>query len=152
MSRELFEAFYMTLDESEKLHLFRTTKPFRNVPIGGYKWIVSRAMYVGWQAGEQSKQTEIDQLRAELAKAQVVPEYPMQPMQNKRFEANPIIEHFIEDLNAVAIWCQLNDIDGKYQEQLAQLIGYSLSGYGELSYVSDESYDRAVKSLQGETV
>jgi hypothetical protein len=28
-------------------------------------------------------------------------------------------------------------------QQLAQLIGYSLSGYGELSYVSDDSYSAA---------
>jgi hypothetical protein len=34
MSREAFEAFYMTLDESEKVDLYRTTKPFRGVPIG----------------------------------------------------------------------------------------------------------------------
>jgi len=69
MSREAFETFYMTLDESEKLHLYRTTKPFRGVKIGDYKWIVTRSMYVGWQAAELSKQSEIDQLRAELEKA-----------------------------------------------------------------------------------
>jgi len=27
--------------------------------------------------------------------------------------------------------------------QVAQLIGYSVSGYGDLSYVNDESYERA---------
>ena len=63
MSREAFEAFYMTLDETEKLHLYRTTKPFRNVPVGDYKWVVTRSMYLGWQACEKSKQTEIDHLR-----------------------------------------------------------------------------------------
>jgi hypothetical protein len=60
MSREAFEAFYMTLDESEKSHLYRTTKPFRGVQIGDYKWIVTRSMYIGWQAAE------INQLLAEL--------------------------------------------------------------------------------------
>jgi len=69
MSREAFEAFYMTLDESEKLDLYRTTKPFRSVPIGDYKFIVPRSMYVGWQAAEQSSQAKIDQLRAKLEKA-----------------------------------------------------------------------------------
>jgi len=53
----------MTLDEAEKLHLYRTTKPFRGVQIGDYKYIVTRSMYAGWQACEKSKQTEIDQLR-----------------------------------------------------------------------------------------
>ena len=137
MSREAFEKWY-----SENIC---TLAEFETDADGYYEDSTEQVAFRAWQASNKK-------LRAELAKAQVVPEYPMQPMQNKRFEANPIIENFIEDLNAVAIWCQLNDIDGKYQEQLAQLIGYSLNGYGELSYVSDESYDRAVKSLQGETV
>ena len=69
MSREAFEAFYMTLDESNRSDLYRTTKPFRGVPVGDYKWIVTRSMYVGWQAAELSKESEIDQLHAELEKA-----------------------------------------------------------------------------------
>ena len=52
MSREAFEAFYMTLDESNQSDLYRTTEPFRDVPIGEYKWVVTRSMYVGWQAAE----------------------------------------------------------------------------------------------------
>ena len=55
MSREAFEAFYMTLGESNRSDLYRTTKPFRDVPIGDYKWIVTRSMYVGWQAAEANK-------------------------------------------------------------------------------------------------
>ena len=69
MSREAFEAFYMTLDESNRSDLYRTTKPFRGVPVGEYKWVVTRSMYVGWQAAERSKQDEIDQLLAELDNA-----------------------------------------------------------------------------------
>ena len=72
--------------------------------------------------------------------------YPMQPMINKRFEANPIVNHFVPDFNLVSVWCQQNDIDNKYQEQLAQLVGYSLGGYGDLSYVSDDNYYRAEAS------
>ena len=53
MSREAFETFYMTLDESNRSDLYRTTKPFRGVQIGDYKWIVTRSMYIGWQAAEQ---------------------------------------------------------------------------------------------------
>ncbi|ELY4307208.1 hypothetical protein SMZ19_003863 [Cronobacter sakazakii] len=37
----------------------------------------------------------------------------------------------------------LEEFDAEDRMQLAQLIGYSLSGYGSLSYVSDESYARA---------
>ncbi len=33
--------------------------------------------------------------------------------------------------------------DNEDREQFAQLIGYSLSGYGSLSYVSNDSYDTA---------
>ena len=63
MSREAFEVFYMTLDESNRSDLYRTTKPFRGVQIGDYKWVVTRSMYLGWQACEKSKQTEIDHLQ-----------------------------------------------------------------------------------------
>ena len=62
MSREAFETFYMTLDESNRSDLYRTTKPFRGVKIGDYKWIVTRSMYIGWQAAE------INQPIAELIK------------------------------------------------------------------------------------
>ena len=83
-----------------------------------------------------------------LSKAQA---YPMQPVAidergSIRFEENPIISHLareVSNLNEIAVWCAVNEVDGKYQEQLAQLIGYSVSGYGELSYVSDESFERA---------
>lgn len=78
-------------------------------------------------------------------------EYPMQPIHfdpkgTLRFEENPIISYLaceVSDLNHLAIWCASNGVDGKYQEQLAQLIGYSVSGYGTLSYVTDDSYERA---------
>lgn len=33
-------------------------------------------------------------------------------------------------------------------EQFAQLIGYSVRGFGELSYASDEMYDRALQAGQ----
>lgn len=81
--------------------------------------------------------------------------YPMQPIildpnGRKRFESNPIIEMLVDegsiDLNRIAVWCAVNEIDHKYRQQLAQLIGYSVSGYGTLSYVSDESYKRAVEN------
>jgi hypothetical protein len=46
-------------------------------------------------------------------------------------------------MNDIAVYVAENDIDVKYQEQVAQLVGYSVSGYGSLSYVTDDSYYRA---------
>ena len=63
-----------------------------------------------------------------------------------RFKKNKIVEFLLEsglyDLNKLAM---MNFADEDY-EQFAQLIGYSLNGFGELSYVSDETY--ALAELQ----
>lgn len=63
-----------------------------------------------------------------------------------RFKENPIVRVLLDyatehgyGLNEIA----LEEFDAEDQMQLAQLIGYSLSGYGTLSYVTDESYERA---------
>lgn len=76
---------------------------------------------------------------------------PMQPLVidahgTLRFKENPIVRTLLDyatehgyGLNEMA----LDDFDAEDRMQLAQLIGYSLSGYGDLSYVTDESYDRA---------
>ena len=77
--------------------------------------------------------------------------HPIQPLAPDldgtiRFKANAIVQFLIDagpyDLNSLAMmpW---NDED---RTQLAQLIGYSLAGFGELSYVSDEDYARAEKA------
>ena len=68
-------------------------------------------------------------------------EHPMQPIVWAkdgviRFKANKIIAHLCDtkqpiDLNAIA--CM--DFPREDHEQLAQLIGYSVSGFGDLSYV-----------------
>ncbi|EOZ9384295.1 hypothetical protein ACQYE4_000686 [Enterobacter bugandensis] len=76
---------------------------------------------------------------------------PMQPLAidahgTLRFKENPIVRKLLDyatehgyGLNEIA----LDEFEAEDQMQLAQLIGYSLSGYGTLSYVTDESYDRA---------
>lgn len=76
---------------------------------------------------------------------------PMQPLAidaygTLRFKENPIVRKLLDyatehgyGLNEIA----LDEFEAEDQMQLAQLIGYSLSGYGSLSYVTDESYDRA---------
>jgi hypothetical protein len=87
----------------------------------------------------------INTLKAELA------QYPMQPIVTDpqgvvRFEENPIVNYLateICDLNKLTIWRSQNEVDYKYWEQLMQLIGYSVSGYGDLSHVSGKSVARA---------
>jgi len=73
---------------------------------------------------------------------------PIQPIRKDengvmRFKANRIVEHILskcsDDLNAIARM----DFSQDDREQFAQLIGYSLNGFAELSYVSEETYDAA---------
>jgi len=76
------------------------------------------------------------------------PKHPVQPLVIDpdgivRFKPNKIVRFLLDagpfDLNKLALmpW------DDEDHVQLAQLIGYSLSGFGELSYVSPEEYERA---------
>lgn len=83
---------------------------------------------------------------------------PMQPLVidahgTLRFKENPIVRKLLDyatvhgyGLNEMA----LEHFDAEDRMQLAQLIGYSLSGYGTLSYVTDESYERAAAAPQQE--
>lgn len=74
------------------------------------------------------------------------PPHPDQPLVMAgdvvRFRKNPIVEFLLDagpfDMNALARmpW------EPEDRQQLAQLVGYSVSGYGSLSYVSAESRDR----------
>lgn len=65
-----------------------------------------------------------------------------------RFEANAIVQYLLDagpfDMNHLA--CR--SFSEEDQEQFAQLIGYSVSGFGELSYVSDEAYDLAAQQAE----
>lgn len=71
--------------------------------------------------------------------------HPMQPLVvdshgRPRFKENKIVRYLLDhggiDLNKIA---EL-EFPVEDRQQFAQLIGYSLSGYGELSYVTDEAY------------
>lgn len=61
-----------------------------------------------------------------------------------RFRSNALVRHLLDEggltLNDLAI---LPNISGADWEQLAQLIGYSVSGWGGLSYVSTEACQKA---------
>jgi len=79
-------------------------------------------------------------------------EHPLQPLEKDeqgilRFKQNKIVRFLLDagpfDLNQIA--CM--PFDQEDREQFAQLIGYSLSGFGELNYVSDETYTKAHNQL-----
>lgn len=78
--------------------------------------------------------------------------HPMQPIVidehgTPRFKANPIVRYLLDsggiDLNKIAIMAGRGLFSDEDQMQLAQLIGYSVGGYGDLSYVSEESINEA---------
>lgn len=79
---------------------------------------------------------------------------PIQPLAKDatgvlRFKENALVRALLDHGRATGFG--LNELARKFRtsehaddwQQLAQLIGYSLSGYGELSYVSDDAYGAA---------
>lgn len=81
---------------------------------------------------------------------------PIQPLYSDakgvmRFKANSIVRHLLDTHQA----CDMNkltrmEFSDDDRQQFAQLIGYSLSGYGELrSYVTDEAYAAAEQMADG---
>lgn len=77
---------------------------------------------------------------------------PLQPIYTDahgtaRFKKNAIVEavllHSSLDMNKLAAM----DFTDEDREQFAQLIGYSVYGFSELSYVSDETVQRAEQAL-----
>lgn len=73
----------------------------------------------------------------------------------QRFMANTLVCALLDHGQATGLG--LNELCVKFHpsehqadwQQLAQLIGYSLSGYGSLSYVDDEAYNTASYMAQG---
>jgi hypothetical protein len=61
-----------------------------------------------------------------------------------RFKMNHIVRHLLDTHPSCGLdrLASMDFSDDDWQ-QFAQLIGYSLDGYGELSYVSDESFTAA---------
>ncbi len=74
--------------------------------------------------------------------------FPLQPIVNNRFVGNKVVEYLLEkgglDLNDLAI----ANLPREDHEQFAQLISYSVSGWGSLSYVSDEAEAAAWQQIQ----
>ena len=80
--------------------------------------------------------------------------HPIQPLEKDsdgtlRFKRNAIVRHLLDhggiDMNKLAVMT----FSSEDREQFAQLIGYSLDGFGELSYVSDDSYSAAAAMADG---
>lgn len=76
--------------------------------------------------------------------------HPVQPLVKDeygvvRFKRNAIVRFLLDagpfDMNKLAII----EFSNEDREQFAQLIGYSLSGWSDLSYVSEEAYNKAAK-------
>ena len=65
-----------------------------------------------------------------------------------RFKENKIVRYLLDngriDLNKLACI----DFSQEDREQFAQLIGYSLFRYGELSYVRNETYESACRMFE----
>lgn len=75
--------------------------------------------------------------------------HPIQPIVTDeqgtiRFKANAIVEYLLEhggiDMNHLA----RQDFTADDRQHFAQLIGYSVGGYGSLSYATDEVYSAAM--------
>ena len=79
--------------------------------------------------------------------------HPIQPLYIDqsglaRFKENAIVVHLLDnggiDMNALACL----DFTQSDREQFAELIGYSLRGFSELSYVTDETLNAAVAMIE----
>lgn len=79
--------------------------------------------------------------------------HPIQPIVldqhgTARFKKNEIVRFLLDagpfNLNQIAMM----NFSNEDREQLAQLIGYSVCGFGDLSYASDEVYDVAAEQME----
>ena len=76
-------------------------------------------------------------------------EHPMQPLVMDgnvvRFKRNAIVDRLFNEgvinLNRIAMW--LDSVPVEDVEQFWQLLGYSVSGYGDLSFIRPETVAKA---------
>jgi len=114
--------------------------------------------YTDWDFCEKHAYTEFHRLLKNKRKKEVKRtrredlEHPMQPvgfdeLRTVRFKENPIIRWMLQQ-GEVGATFTLNTIaaqrfDPRDREQLAQLIGYSVGGFEELSYARPETIEIA---------
>lgn len=91
---------------------------------------------------------DLKKIQADRPSIESTLKHPVQPVfkdehGRTRFKKNAIVEFLLDrggfNMNDLAV-LPFQPAD---REQFAQLIGYTLTGFGELSYVTDETYDRA---------
>lgn len=74
---------------------------------------------------------------------------PMQPLVVKdgvvRFKANKVVQYLLDKGGLTLNDLPYGQLSQDDFEQFAQLIGYSVSGFGDLSYVSEETYNKATE-------
>lgn len=79
--------------------------------------------------------------------------HPMQPIEKDehgvaRFKPNAIVLHLLDDgpfdMNSLAV----KGFSPEDRMQFAQLIGYSVGGFCELSYVTDEAAEAAIEEAE----
>lgn len=84
--------------------------------------------------------------------------HPIQPLYvdgngTTRFKPNKIVEFLLETCRArCGIYMNelaMMDFSQEDREQFAQLINYSLGGFSELSCVKDETYETAMRMMEG---
>ena len=82
-----------------------------------------------------------------------MPKHPVQPVERDtegtyRFKRNAIVRHLLDngphDMNSIGI----GDFTLEDRVQFAQLIGYSVSGFSELSYVDDDDYNASIEAQE----
>ena len=87
-----------------------------------------------------------------MAKRKAQPKHPMQPVYLDksgvaRFKPNKIIEYLFErgtlDLNLLAFM----KFEAEDRMQIAQLLGYSVSGFGDLGYADPKIVEQAGKEV-----
>jgi len=78
---------------------------------------------------------------------------PIQPLYldkhgTLRFKENKIVRYLLDNGEITLNGLARVDFPREDEEQFAQLIGYSLSGFGDISYVTDETYETAERMYE----
>jgi hypothetical protein len=142
--------------------LYKTSAkyPLRPYQLDGFGWLSPKTRTITVKSGVHVEMTwDIEEKNCDVVLSPAAPAVPAVPMQPivvvggvTRFKENAIVQHLLMthlscDMNKLASM----DFTDEDRMQFAQLIGYSVEGYADLSYVSDESYEASEKAAHGIT-
>lgn len=150
----------MTGREKELLDALRALLTNEHVSLGDLVYTVREREGKGWDgpsitAWNDAVVNAERLVRECTAPDPTPPEFPRHPMQplhidgwnTIRFRANRIVRWLCStgklDLNETAIKSTEQGFEADDHMQIAQLLGYSVDGYADLSYVTDESIKEA---------